>query len=267
MRDWRGDSKPEAGQLGGCLAPLRDPRWLGALALLVVNDWVLKPLAGAGLFPAWLAGKLSDFAGLIVAPILVACVLVRLGVRSHTARIVGMSSVVALFVAVNVSAELTGTLDAALIRAGIPIRNWSDQTDLAALLVLPLAWRILDRPRPLALPRLDWLGAFLGAIACLATSWGGPGDPLSPAIGNVTNAEIVVTAQPLDIELSNCLHQFFPLADGLLRPFVGDLDFLGHRDPLGGTALDQMGIPVHLHFGAVHNPGRNHKSRMTGSQL
>jgi hypothetical protein len=39
--------------------PLRQPLWWGALALLLVNDNLLK---GSGLAPAWLTGKLSDFA-------------------------------------------------------------------------------------------------------------------------------------------------------------------------------------------------------------
>jgi len=53
---------------GMCCAPpraLSHPLWWAALALLVANDHVLK---GAGLLPESLTGKLSDFAGMIVAP-------------------------------------------------------------------------------------------------------------------------------------------------------------------------------------------------------
>src|SRR5690349_14518972 len=60
------------------LAPLP----LVALALLGINDWVLKPSSA----PEWLTGKLSDFAGLFVFPLvataafdLVLLVLFRLG--------------------------------------------------------------------------------------------------------------------------------------------------------------------------------------------
>jgi hypothetical protein len=49
-------------------AALRSPMFGAALSVLVLNDHWLK---GAGLLPGWLTGKLSDFAGLIVAPILV----------------------------------------------------------------------------------------------------------------------------------------------------------------------------------------------------
>src|SRR5690606_18514082 len=37
-----------------------------ALGLLLLNDWWLK---GAQIAPAWLTGKLSDFCGLLVAPV------------------------------------------------------------------------------------------------------------------------------------------------------------------------------------------------------
>ena len=38
----------------------------GALVVLLANDWLFK---GHGILPNWLTGKLSDFAGLIVAPV------------------------------------------------------------------------------------------------------------------------------------------------------------------------------------------------------
>ena len=50
---------------------LTHPLWLGALALLVLNDHALK---GAGLLPGWLTGKLSDVAGMLVAPLLLAVI-------------------------------------------------------------------------------------------------------------------------------------------------------------------------------------------------
>jgi hypothetical protein len=41
------------------------PLVLAAAALLVLNDWWLKPSAA----PGWLTGKLSDLAGLVLAPL------------------------------------------------------------------------------------------------------------------------------------------------------------------------------------------------------
>src|SRR4051812_14533255 len=50
------------------------PLWWGSLAVLVANDHLLK---GRGVVPSWLTGKLSDFAFLIVAPVLAAALLPR----------------------------------------------------------------------------------------------------------------------------------------------------------------------------------------------
>jgi hypothetical protein len=55
--------------------------WIAALALLVLNDHVLKH---AGVLPGWLTGKLSDFAGLYVAPALLASLL-RVSTRTALA--------------------------------------------------------------------------------------------------------------------------------------------------------------------------------------
>ncbi|MCZ7683483.1 MAG: hypothetical protein M5U28_33725 [Sandaracinaceae bacterium] len=57
---------------------LRHPLWWASLALLVANDHWLK---GADLLPGWLTGKLSDLAGLIVAPVLLSALLRARGPR------------------------------------------------------------------------------------------------------------------------------------------------------------------------------------------
>jgi hypothetical protein len=176
---------------------LRDPRWLAALGLLLLNDWLLKPLAAQGSFPGWLSGKLSDAAGLTVAPVLLASGLVAAGTRSRVARASAITAVALFFSVTNLSPGLAQAVDGFVGLVGIPARTWPDPTDLAALLVLPWTYAILHKPNPLELPTLQWFGAALGGIACLATSWNGPGDPLSPAIVNLTDAQIVVTAQPL----------------------------------------------------------------------
>jgi hypothetical protein len=46
--------------------PVNGPWFVGALAVLLVNDHILKAAA-----PALITGKLSDFAGLVMAPILI----------------------------------------------------------------------------------------------------------------------------------------------------------------------------------------------------
>jgi hypothetical protein len=70
---------------------LGSPAFWVALAVLALNDHYLE---GAGLVPGWLTGKLSDFAGLVVAP-LGACAM--LGARRVLTRVGGFALVVAPF--------------------------------------------------------------------------------------------------------------------------------------------------------------------------
>ena len=51
-----------------CQLALTHPVTLGAVALLLVNDWLLKPLWQSD----WTTGKLSDFAWMVFAPPLLA---------------------------------------------------------------------------------------------------------------------------------------------------------------------------------------------------
>jgi hypothetical protein len=166
------------------LSPLGHPAWWGALALLLVNDNLLK---GRHVVPGWLTGKLSDFAFLIVAPVLLAALL-PVAVRAR--RTVAMLSAVGVFVAKDLSAPFSDEVVALAGQVGLHWRLWSDPTDLLALLVLPLTARIMwgdsdakttpRRPMRLACERF---GGLVGAVACLATS-AGPSFPHSPFFVN-----------------------------------------------------------------------------------
>lgn len=144
------------------------PLWWIALVLLVVNDHVLK---GAGLLPAWLSGKLSDFTGLVVAPGLSSMLL-----RSRTTkeRLFAFAPVVSLFVAIKTSPTAARALENAVALAGIKWRIWADPTDLVALCVLPLSFSLATRRelrrRDRSTTRLELLAALLGGLACAATS-------------------------------------------------------------------------------------------------
>lgn len=153
----------------GWSSPLTHPLWWIALAILVVNDFVLKrsSLAGA------VTGKLSDFAGLIVAPVLVASIVRP---KTRAGRLACFASVAFPFVAIKVSAKAASLLVWAASLCGLTWRIWSDWTDVAALGVLPLAWRISQGkrarderlfPAGVAVHRV---GVVLGALACVATS-------------------------------------------------------------------------------------------------
>jgi hypothetical protein len=150
------------------LDALRSPFWWLALGVLLVNDHGLK---GAGILPPLITGKLSDFAGMIVAPPLFA---VLFGVRRLCGWIgcltsVGLGfSLIKLFPAV---ASATGVWAAA---ASVPFYVRSDPYDLVALPLLVVTFR-------LATSRTDAVsvdgsaryrnhaGVILGGLACLAT--------------------------------------------------------------------------------------------------
>jgi hypothetical protein len=139
---------------------------VGSIALMVTNDHFLK---GSGLFPGLVTGKLSDFAFLFFAPIVLAA-LTR--ARSVAALLGCYAAPTGLFVAINVSADASAWFAATMSRL-YPMVLWPDVEDLVALASAPLSWWYLSRQthvegRPRAFPsRLVTVAA---ALACLATS-------------------------------------------------------------------------------------------------
>jgi hypothetical protein len=143
--------------------------WWHALCLLVINDRVLK---GSGLVPGWLSGKLSDFAFLVVAPVLLfSCLPGRLGWR----RAFALGSVVGLYVACDLSHAWSDAVVRFAQRLGLVWRLWPDPTDLLALAVLPITLKLMTTAPPVhgssSRPvTLQHLGVIFGSLACLATS-------------------------------------------------------------------------------------------------
>jgi hypothetical protein len=174
----------------GCRAWCTRRTWWLALALLVANDHYLK---GANLLPAWLTGKLSDVAGLIVAPVVAAaCV----GARSTGPRGAVFALVALAFASVKLYAGAARLAEQLLLSFGLRSRIWSDPTDLVALAILPLSWSLLKTPRA-ALPRGEkplWrfrVAVVLGAAGCIATS-SGPSGQASLYLLNATRKTQVV---------------------------------------------------------------------------
>ncbi|MGW0216236.1 hypothetical protein ACWDXH_17785 [Micromonospora chokoriensis] len=126
------------------LSWLCHPTTLLALVLLVVNDHVWKPA-----FPGLLTGKLSDVAGLVLAPPLVA-VLLTLLVPPLPARIAAVAGLVAVgagFAVVKSSgyaAELASSAWTVLAGPSLVRADW---TDLLTLPALGLAWWSWTRAR------------------------------------------------------------------------------------------------------------------------
>lgn len=179
--------------------------WWIALLVLVVNDHVLK---GAGVLPGWLTGKLSDFAGLVVAPVLSSMLF-----RSRTIkeRLLAFAPVVALFVAIKTSPAAARMLESAVALTGIDWRIWTDPSDLVALCVLPVSfWLAADRvrePRRRDRPttRVELLAALLGGLACAATSYDVDRVKTAAYLVNATHGTLTVdidrAAMPIDCTL------------------------------------------------------------------
>ncbi|WP_437688829.1 hypothetical protein [Sorangium sp. So ce176] len=190
-------------------AVLRHPLFLGALALLVVNDHLLK---GAGLLPGALTGKLSDLAGLVVAPVLAAALV---NARTSRGRALAFAAVAAPFAAIKLSAAAAQLLVGLVGLAGLRWRIWQDPTDLAALVVLVPAWRLSARAASSREAsarsaeegsRTAWVleRAILGAaaVACVASGTPPPDGYLTDAyLVNVTPGIVDVRVRWVDASL------------------------------------------------------------------
>jgi hypothetical protein len=172
------------------------PVTLAAVALLVVNDWLLKPRLG----PSLVTGKLSDLAGLIFAPVvlsaaigLVLHVAAGLGARvdpSLSRRRLYACTVAtgAVFAAVKLSPAAAGVLTALISRLGRPAEIYLDRSDLLTLPALavalwigrdelrrvplgrPAALHRLGRPAAAALADVGRAGASASRVAALAVA-------------------------------------------------------------------------------------------------
>lgn len=192
------------------LSPARallHPAWLGALTVLAVNDHVLK---GAGLLPAMVTGKLSDFAGLLVAPALLAALT---GVRGRRGWLAAHLAVGAVFTAIQLSTVAAAWWSAVMAAVAMPWAIVCDPTDLVALPMLVVSHRVLGRamgvrPRRLLERSAQLAAASVGMLCCIATS--PPPEPVvfqdlfgTIYLHNESDEAIVVRIRPLreDVEL------------------------------------------------------------------
>ena len=106
---------------------LLTPAWLGALAVLGLNDHLFK---GSGALPGALTGKLSDVAGMIVAPALLAALL---GVRSRRGLFLCTAAVGLVFSLINLSPACADAWSWLMGLVGFPWAITVDPTDLLAL--------------------------------------------------------------------------------------------------------------------------------------
>lgn len=173
---------------------LTHPLFLAAAILLALNDHLWK---GSGLLPAALTGKISDVAGLLVAPLTLAWLL---RVRSRRGWILAHLAVGLGFALLQLE-----PVASALSRTGW-VAVWADPTDLLALPMLALSYRVLSGrawgANRAAIPR-----AAIGLVAlalCTATSPASgppPRYPFPPA-GRVEADVVVRHTGSEDIEIA-----------------------------------------------------------------
>jgi hypothetical protein len=167
--------------LTASLTALASPLSLVAIAVILINDHVLKQL-----WPSPMTGKLSDFAGLYFAPyvVLVAIFAMPFGAfrrRPFAVACVAYLAIATAFAALKLSETTAAPLLALASGLGLPVVITVDPSDLTALCTLPLsyaAWTARMR-RPAIRPRrLLRTGAFaVAALSIVATS--GPSQPSS----------------------------------------------------------------------------------------
>lgn len=147
---------------------LAAPASVLALVVLALNDHVLKEA-----WPGLVTGKLSDVAGLVVAPLLLAVLLAVIGVRGPVPWAITLTGVGFVLAKTSlVGAEVTS---AVWSLTGVPSVIRADVSDLVALPALGLAWWV-DRSVRRA-PIVPWrrtaalaVGAAVLPCAVLATA-------------------------------------------------------------------------------------------------
>lgn len=175
------------------IALLTSPAFLLALALLVLNDWVLKERYGT-----WWTGKLSDVAGLFAFAVFWAALL-----RRRRGRVFVLT---ALGFAMWKSPLSQPVLDAWNALDIVPLRRVVDYGDWLALLVLlPAYWFVTRSPTSACRSRSSnarRAGAVFGAIAAVlafsATSIVPPAHPLPEHEGYLLSGSRSIVRAGLD---------------------------------------------------------------------
>jgi hypothetical protein len=205
---------------------LAHPLFWTALVLLLVNDHVLKQ---ANVLPGALTGKLSDFAGLLVAPVLLAALF---RVQRRVVRAVVFTCVASVFAAIKLSRPVADVIEALTAYTPLPWRLWCDPTDLVALSVLPLAWWLVSRKGAATdgvrgRPYLRAAGVVLGLFACAATSSSERGYRGTAFLFNgTTKAQVLRLSRlqsPLDCTRSLDAPAVWPGPDGFALPSCSTL--------------------------------------------
>lgn len=148
IREWLA-GRDDLSRAGLPVNEVLSPLPLAALAVLVLNDWWLKPSIGASY--GWLTGKLSDVAGLLLAPLVLTATvdLLLYGAYRSGAHLdpslrrwklaAACGTTGAVFVAVKLSSGAATWVAEVWSHAWPGAAIVADPTDLAALPALLLA--------------------------------------------------------------------------------------------------------------------------------
>jgi hypothetical protein len=155
---------------GAAQRALLHPLWLGGLVVLALNDHVFK---GGDLLPEIVTGKLSDIAGMFVAPAVLAT---ALGVKTRRGWIAAHLAVGAVFSAIKLSPAIASLWSALMGAFGFAWTIVVDPTDvLVAIPALLLGMHVLGRAMTTAPARLvrrsaEATAAGIGLMCSVATS-------------------------------------------------------------------------------------------------
>jgi hypothetical protein len=169
------------------LAWLSHPVSIASIAVLVLNDHLLKETFGT-----WWTGKLSDFAGLVFFPALLAVAIAAVAPRARHPRVV-LASIVATGVGFTwVKATTVGATTASAVWSEVagPSVILRDVTDLVALPMLGLATFIAFRAKPRREVFVATIVVPFAVVATVAT--GAPPSPSAEIIADDPDGVIVV---------------------------------------------------------------------------
>jgi hypothetical protein len=173
------------------------PMWLVALVLLVANDHFFK---GAGILHEIATGKLSDVAGLVVAPALLATLL---RIRNRRGVAVCHFAVGGVFAFIQIVPGFAQLVESTMTSLGVPWQLWPDLTDLLTLPALLVSWRVLlpamyepvvGHQWAVQLSKLSL--ATVGLFACVGTSSVAP-PPHTPRAEPQAQAPTIAAPDPV----------------------------------------------------------------------
>jgi hypothetical protein len=211
---------PPEGEAIGSARVFAHPLFVIALVVLVLNDHVLK---GSGIVPGVITGKLSDVAGLMVAPAVLAWVM---RVKSARGWLACHAAIGIVFAALELSPALAEACSVG------PFRMWADPYDLLALPALAISYFVLRAARS---KRPHHLIGAIALIACTATSRSDPAVryPYRPGGSIETDAYVRHTGtEDLVLHVRRLRDEVTVDCDGLLdvpEQMVEDGDFMDEQ--------------------------------------